>query len=112
MTLKRKVALIVAVGVLVLGFGAVRFALAVDNDMKQVGYEIRLAQDSLKKTHTDWQSMVDQGKNVMHTNFKGDTVDQEMGKYMDLQASVVADLLEANQHTVNAVEVLEKHFTK
>lgn len=112
MTLKRKVALIVAVGVLVLGFGAIRFALAVDNDFKQVAYEIRLAQGALQKTNTDWKSMVDQSKSVMHTNFKGDTVDQVMGKYMDLQAAVAADLMESNQHTLNAVEVIEKHFTK
>jgi hypothetical protein len=108
MKLQRKVALVMIMAVLLLSFGAVRFALAVGSDLKEAASEIQMAQTLLTKANSDWQAM----SNKMHMmkNSKEDI--RDMGTVMEMQATVQSDFAQASQHILNAVEVIEKHFTK
>lgn len=108
MKLQRKVALVMIMAVLLLSFGAVRFALAVGSDLKEAATEIQMAQTLLTKATSDWQAM--ENKMRMMKNSKEDLKD--MGTVMEMQAAVQNDFAQASQHILNAVEVIEKHFNK
>ncbi len=108
MKLQRKVALVMIMAVLLLSFGAVRFALAVGSDLKEAASEIQTAQTLLTKANSDWQAM--ENKMRMMKNSKEDL--RDMGTVMEMQAAVQNDFAQASQHILNAVEVIEKHFNK
>ncbi len=109
MTLQRKVVFVVIMACLLLSVGAVGFALALDNDMKQTAYEIKAAQTLLTKGNSDWQAMESKMK-MMKTNSKADITD--VGSIMEMQAAVQSDFAQANQHIVNAVMSISKHLNK
>jgi hypothetical protein len=46
----------------------------------------------------------------MKSNSKEDL--RDMGNVMGMQATVQKDFAQASQHILNAVEVIEKHFSK
>jgi hypothetical protein len=109
MKLQPKVALVVIMTCLLLTAGAVGFALALDNDMKQTAYEIKAAETLLTKANSDWQSMENKMQ-MMKSNSKADITDGI--QIMEMQATVQSDFAQANQHIVNAVMSISKHLNK
>ena len=109
MKLQPKVALVVIMTCLLLTAGAVGFALALDNDMKQTAYEIKVAQTLLTKASGDWQAM-ESTMQMMKTNSKADITDGI--HIMEMQAAVQSDFAQANQHILNAVMSISKHLNK
>jgi hypothetical protein len=109
MKLHRKVALLVIMAVLLTSFVAVRWAFAVGSDLKEAATEIQMAQTMLTKATSDWQAMENKMM-MMKSNSKEDL--RGMGDVMGMQATVQKDFAQASQHMLNAVEVIEKHFSK
>lgn len=109
MKVQPRVALVVIMVCLLLTGGAVGYALALDNDMKQTAYEIKAAQTLLTKANSDWQAMENRMK-MMKTNSKADITDGM--NVMELQATVQSDFAQANLHIVNALMSMSKHLNK